>query len=32
MNMTAKTVASNASNFLSLARMTDNAGGNPEFR
>lgn len=32
MNMTAKMVASNASNRLSLGRMTDNAGGNPRFR
>ena len=32
MNITAKMVAINASNFLSLGRMIDNAGGNPRFQ
>jgi hypothetical protein len=32
MNITAKMVASNASNRLSLGRMTDNAGGNLRFQ
>jgi hypothetical protein len=32
MNITAKMVAINASNRLSLRRMTDNVGGNFQFR